>query len=194
MAGEAMQFKVTLMGIDPPIWRRFLIAGDGTFLDLHGAIQDTMRWDNSHLNAFRLGGKRSRDMVEIGIPSEDDAFYGWHVLNESETPLAAHFRRKGRKCVYVYDFGDTWEHEVVYEGRVPLEEGEECPRCLDGKRAGPPEDCGGIYGYLRLLECMADPNPDEDALDLLEWLGDHDPERFDPASIRFTEPQMPLRW
>jgi hypothetical protein len=56
--------------------------------------------------------------------------------------------------------------------------------CLDGKRAGPPEDCGGPWGYAELLEALADPT-DERHEELLEWSGPIDPDDFD--AIEATE-------
>ena len=44
---------------------------------------------------------------------------------------------------------------------------------MKGKRACPPEDCGGSWGYQHVLEVVANPkvpgNVDDDQL--LEWLG-----------------------
>jgi len=83
--------------------------------------------------------------------------------------------------MYTYDFGDNWEHRVLVEKILPAEPGKTCPLCLAGKRACPPEDCGGVWGYQELLVALADPqHPDHDQY--REWVPeDFDPESFDPT-------------
>lgn len=89
----------------------------------------------------------------------------------------------GDKIEYQYDFGDGWEHEIVLEKVLPPEEGAKYPVCIKGRRACPPEDCDGIWGYEDLLLALQDPNhPDHD--DLLEWVGgSFDPEASEPDEI-----------
>jgi len=62
---------------------------------------------------------------------------------------------------------------------LPGEAGQKYPRCVDGKRACPPEDIGGIGGFYMFLEAMADPNrPEHDTY--MEWYGEKFyPEDFD---------------
>jgi len=88
--------------------------------------------------------------------------------------------RGAKYCSYVYDFGDNWEHEVKFK-RV-FESDEQFQRKLvDGARAFPPENCGGIWGYeeCRGLVTGEINNKDEDTEDRLEWIGDWHPEVFD---------------
>ena len=87
---------------------------------------------------------------------------------------------------YTYDLGDNWEHEVLFEGVVKPDRKIKYPICLEGERACPPEDCGGEMGYEHLLEVLSDPKHEE-YLDLRQWAGDFDPERF---SAKITTWQM----
>ena len=80
--------------------------------------------------------------------------------------------------MYQYDFGDDWEHEVVFEGCLKAEKGQRYPICMEGKRNCPPEDVGGVWGYAEFLEALADPNHERHE-DLVEWGGDFDHEEFD---------------
>ena len=180
------RFKLTLDGIRPPIWRRIELLSDASFWDLHCAINDAMGWEDMHLHEFRIGWLR--DGVRIGVPMDDGSgwfddtgFAGWKV------PIATHFGAPGARCVYVYDFGDDWSHQVRLEAILPHEAGMQYPRCVAGARACPPEDCGGFYGYERLCAALAHPDPrDEEAEELLEWLGDDfDPEAFDAGQVKF---------
>jgi hypothetical protein len=85
------------------------------------------------------------------------------------------------KFVYEYDFGDSWYHEVLFEGYPPLEKDTKYPRCLEGERACPPEDVGGIRGYASFLETISDPQH-ENHDELLRWCGGKFlPEEFDAA-------------
>ena len=180
------QFKIILDHISPPIWRRIQLPGDATFWDLHCAINDAMGWEDAHLHEFQLGNKR--DSQRIGIPMEDDT--PWNdddgALADWDVPIATHFAKPGASCSYLYDFGDGWSHKVKLEAILPRESGVKYPRCLDGARACPPEDCGGPPGYERLCATLADPdNADEDTEELLDWLGDYDPATFDPTKVKF---------
>src|SRR5690606_1202154 len=94
---------------------------------------------------------------EIGLPDEHDegTLPGWR------TAVADYFTEPGATAAYRYDFGDGWEHEVLLEGVLLAEPGASYPRCLDGERACPPEDCGGPHGYADLLEIIHDPVHEE---------------------------------
>jgi hypothetical protein len=83
------------------------------------------------------------------------------------------------KLIYEYDFGDSWEHELLIEKILPPEAGKRYPVCLTGKRACPPEDCGGIWGYASFLEAIQDPQHPEHE-EMVEWVGGKfNPEAFD---------------
>ncbi|MEP7105949.1 MAG: plasmid pRiA4b ORF-3 family protein [Chloroflexota bacterium] len=81
-----------------------------------------------------------------------------------------------------YDFGDSWEVRLVLEDVLRSVEIAD-PRCLDGARAGPLDDCGGVPGYENLLEALANAqHPDHG--DLVEWSGgNYDPEVLDREAI-----------
>jgi hypothetical protein len=147
-----------------------LIAGDASFADLHDAIQDACGWERCHMWSFRQGRRN-----ELAGDAED-------APNPARVMLAEHVRRVGR-FEYEYDFGDGWRHEVVVK---PSKEVVRVRRLVDGARAFPPEDCGGLSGYERcveLLETGVDPWG-EDPEDLKEWLGDWKPDHFDLAKQR----------
>jgi len=87
---------------------------------------------------------------------------------------------------YLYDFGDDWQHDIVVEAVGPADSDARYPRCTAGRRAGPPEDCGGVWGFAELLEILADPQHEEHA-ERLEWLGIDSAEEFDPAAFDLAE-------
>ena len=160
--------KVTLRGSKPPIWRRLQMPGAMTLADLHDAIQGAMGWHDSHLHAFEIGGEQYGDPSFI-----EDA------TNENSVTLGVLLRSGVVRFTYTYDFGDDWEHTIAFEKSHPAAEGDALPRCLTGKRAGPPEDCGGIWGYQHLLEVLADP-AHPDYAEQREWIEEElEPEIFD---------------
>ena len=189
---HVMQFKVTLTGIRPPIWRRILVPCDYSFWDLHVAIQDAMGWMDCHLHQFEVTIPLTTETVLVGIPLEEDMLDGDSVAPGWNLPIAALFTLFNRKASYEYDFGDSWRHAVVLEKIRPREKNEVCPVCIGGKRACPPEDCGGVWGYQNLLAAIADPT-DEDHEEMMQWVGgSFDPEHFTKDAVVFTDPSK--RW
>jgi hypothetical protein len=177
------QFKVTLRGIRPPIWRRFQVDPDMTFYKFHRILQEVMGWADGHLHAFDLSGLIVSDAETLANTWEDG-------VNERRARLPQYIRREGQKLRYEYDFGDSWDHDVVLEKILPAEADVHYPRCLKGKRACPPEDCGGVWGYAHLLEVLADETHPEHEM-YQEWVGgDLDPEEFDLAAINAALARM----
>jgi Plasmid pRiA4b ORF-3-like protein len=186
------QFKVTLKEIEPTIWRRIAVPASYSFWDLHVAIQDAMGWSDSHLHAFRVRTPETGAEGAIGIP-DDDGFEDEEVfLPGWEVPIGEYFREPGDRADYEYDFGDGWEHEVVLEEVSARAPKAKYPICVDGARACPPEDCGGVPGYEDMLQVLGDPDHEERE-SMLEWLGgSYDPAAFDAKKIRFDDPKK--RW
>ncbi len=168
------QMKVTLDGISPPIWRRILVTSDTTLGKLHRILQVVMGWDDYHLHEFVI------DEESYGKPDPDD-FH--EVKNERNVRLSKVIFGEGTKFEYIYDFGDYWRHKILVEKILPPESDKQHPICIKGKRASPPEDCGGIGGYYEFLEAIQDPDhPDHE--DMLDWAGgSFDPEAFDIDEI-----------
>jgi hypothetical protein len=166
------QLKISLDDSKPPIWRRFLVPDNFSLADLHEIIQTVMGWDNYHLHMFilneeRYGDPQDDEYDELGIRDEHHYLLGQLGLQEKQ------------KFSYDYDFGDFWNHTLLVEKILPAEEDAYYPACLKGKRACPPEDVGGIWGYMEFVEAMADPKHKEHK-SMQEWFGGKfDPEEFD---------------
>lgn len=167
--GLVCQFKISLFGISPAIWRRIQVPETYTFWDLHVAIQDSMGWLDYHLHVFRFDGAEGRRAIDIGIPDEDnprDAIIpGWTA------GIVDRFIRPGMSASYEYDFGDGWIHEVLLGGNLIREPKAKYPKCLAGARACPPEDCGGIPGYRELLKVLVTRNTRNMQAWLAGWAG-----------------------
>ena len=165
------QLMVTLAGIEPPIWRRLVVPAWFTLEKLHGVLQTALGWTNSHLHMFRFGDER------VGIPYELGDLDETYTRSGRIVHLGDLVARGHRQMVYEYDFGDGWTHTIEIDD-VPDEE-EPRLACLDGARACPPEDCGGVDGYQHLLEILFDPT--HEAFEgSRQWVGPaFEPERFD---------------
>jgi hypothetical protein len=178
------QIKVGLRGAKPPIWRRLEVPANIALPKLHDVIQIAFDWDNSHLHVFETPfGEFGMDDPELGHRSAR------LVTLEQVAPEA------GSKIKYRYDFGDSWEHEILVEKVLEPDDAVVLPRCVGGRRAAPPEDCGGVWGYADLIEILADPGHEEHA-DRVECLGLDDAADFDPAAFNadgITEELADLR-
>ncbi|MGA2032975.1 MAG: plasmid pRiA4b ORF-3 family protein [Thermoguttaceae bacterium] len=176
------QFKITLRGIKPPIWRRIQVK-ECTLDELHKHIQTAMGWTNSHLHQFQIDGEPYGDPTLM----EDDAE---GMEDSTATKLRDIVPEDGKRFRfrYEYDFGDGWEHEILFEGCLPAEKQGRYPLCIEGKRACPPEDVGGVYGYGEYLEAMANPKHERHK-EFMEWGGRFNPEKFDAqtATTRMQE-------
>jgi DNA invertase Pin-like site-specific DNA recombinase len=164
------QLKITLKDLRPPLWRRVQVITDTTLGKLHQIIQQAMGWTNSHLHAFSIQG------VEYGQPQPE---YDFNVRNERTVKLSQVVMGEKFKFLYTYDMGDAWEHEILVEKVLPAKPLMRYPVCLTGKRACPPEDCGGVWGYAEFLEAIQQPDhPEHESM--LDWIGgEFDPEFFD---------------
>ena len=194
----ALQFRMELLDIEPMIWRRIEVPSSYSFWDLHVAIQDSMGWLDYHLHEFTIKPPRKRKPVAIGLPTEDE-IYDVEVTPGWEVPVSLYLVQPGDECLYLYDFGDGWRHRVVLEGMHLQKAGIKYPVCVDGERACPPEDCGSVPGYYRLMEILADAKHDEYE-DMVSWLTGHarnywpyDPARFECGKVTFDNPKKRLR-
>jgi DNA-binding Lrp family transcriptional regulator len=170
------RFKIILQDSDPVIWRR-IETNDVTLEKLHELIQTAMGWTNSHLHQFEIAGARyTNPRLMIGD------FDNFGAIDYSGIRIGDLVSRRGSKLRmgYEYDFGDSWQHEVVLEKVTQSEPGAQYPRCIDGERACPPEDVGGVYGFADYVEALTNRNQSEYG-ELLEWNGPFDPAQFDAA-------------
>lgn len=163
--------KVTLAGSRPPIWRRLQVPSAATLQTLHQVLQAVFGWEDYHLWVFETpSGRYGSTDPELQIRSAAAKRL------DQIAPLAKD------RFGYTYDFGDNWDHDLLVEAITDPEPGLTYPRCLTGRRACPPEDCGGIWGYDDLLEILADPAHEEHQ-DRLEWLGIDSADQYDPAAF-----------
>ena len=163
------QFKITLKGFKPAIWRRIQIQ-HCTLNDLHEHIQTAMGWTNSHLHHFKIGRNYYGGPAELMDDCIDSTKTNIRDI-VTDTKVRTRFS-------YEYDFGDSWEHEVLFEHCLPYEPEKKYPLCISGGFACPPEDTGGVWGYTECLEAISDPNHEQHD-EMIELHGPFDPAEFD---------------
>ncbi|MBI2631390.1 plasmid pRiA4b ORF-3 family protein [Candidatus Pacearchaeota archaeon] len=166
--------KIYLKDIKPKIWRRFFVSDNISFHQLHNIIQEIMGWENYHLYSFNIDGIR----IEL---SDEEGYSEYESENSKKIKFNKYIRVEKQKFYYEYDFGDSWEHEIVVEKIFEnLPEGiKQIPYCLEGQRACPPEDCGGVWGYEELIKICKDKNHPDYEERIKDWLGeDWDFEKF----------------
>ena len=168
------QFRITLTDSKPSIWRRIQVR-DCSLDKLHEHIQTAMGWTNSHLHEFEIGGERYGDPQLLNDEFDEIASIDSTITRISDIIPTD---KKRFSFEYQYDFGDCWDHEILFEGSPVSDPKAKYPICLEGERACPPEDCGGLGGFYELLKAIKNPRHERHE-ELLEWIGG----QFDPAAF-----------
>jgi hypothetical protein len=180
------QIKVWLLEVNPLIWRRFLIPANVTLHRLHLVLQDVMGWQNYHLYQFKIGKKK------YSTPDPDNDFYELDFKNSYRVKLGNVAREKGSIFEYEYDFGDSWEHQLLVEDIIDRDPDKQYPLCIAGENASPHEDSGGPHGYTEMLEIIKNPYHKE-FHSTRTWLGKKfDTNKFDLKLINLSLSSMRL--
>ncbi len=146
-----LHIQLEPLQLDPPIWRRIRVSGDCTLRKLHHFIQAAFGWHSCHLHEFSNG-------VNSYMPLDAELMYQYDdVLDDRKTKLRRVFKEADR-LRYLYDFGDSWQHVIAVESIEPCDFTGTWCEVLDGARACPPEDAGGVPGYLDLLASTQQPS------------------------------------
>lgn len=170
------QFHIQIKGVSkPPVWRRVVVPASRSFLDFHYLIQTAFGWLNCHL--FEFSERPFDNRIAIKEPHESDIEIGNEVWDAAKTKLSKIFPAH-KTYIYVYDYGDCWEHVIKLE-KVIEKNGKEV-KLTGGKGMCPPEDCGGIRGYENLKESLKDPGHPEHE-EYREWLDMAPDEVYDPS-------------
>jgi hypothetical protein len=169
---RVFEFKVSLVGTKPLVWRSFL-AHEIIHLDeLHMLIQVGVGWEAKHLYQFHINGVTYSAGEDLG-----------ENVQPAEGVLLSDVLGSKKKFTYTYDFGDDWEHDVEIVRALEHDSRVRYPICTGGENACPPEDCGGIHGFEELKKKIAGKDSEEKA-EMLGWLGGYyNPITFDPNFV-----------
>jgi hypothetical protein len=175
IASPIYQLRIELLDVTPMIWRRVLVPGSIKLHRLHGVLLWTMGWAGGHLHEFVIGHDHY---------GEPDPYFNEppRLQADNRSTLASALGTR-KDFLYLYDYGDGWEHRVSVEQILPADPALKLPQCLDGANACPPEDVGGPPGYADFLVAIGNPDHEEHAA-MLEWCGGaFDPTAFDPVAV-----------
>ena len=197
---KIFSLKISLSGSSPSIWRRIWVPADYSFFDLHCSVQNAMGWFDSHLHGFSIGQKGTAKTISIKFPDPEGENSFWEdddYKDERSEKIGDYFGKSIKQCVYTYDYGDSWNHTVLFEKEMEADSKQRYPQCIAGKNACPPEDCGGLGGYYHLIKVLKN-SKNEEHEDMLEWLGledprEFDPTYFDPKEVEFEDPKKRLK-
>lgn len=171
----AVQLRISLTDHTPTIWRRLVVPGEIKLSKLHFIFQAAMGWEDYHLHLFRIRDKT------YGVPDDEFEAEEYEDIDE-ETVIFSDVAEAPMRFSYQYDFGDNWEHEIVVEAIESVPSVLKFAACIDGQRACPPEDCGGIGGFEQFIEAVTDPTHEEH-VEYVQWVGHpFDPEAFSVAA------------
>jgi hypothetical protein len=172
---DVLQLKISLRDLRPPVWRRLEVPASMTLERLHTVLQIAFGWTDSHLHRYEASSAAGVGSHHGGRVLEGPALRRTRLDRLAAAP--------GDRLLYVYDFGDDWEHLIEIEKRRPADPRQRYPRCTGGRRAGPPEDCGGVPGFAALCDALADPaHPDH--ADTVAWAPPgYDPAHFDRSRV-----------
>jgi hypothetical protein len=177
-APKLYELHIELENIKPPIWRRVLVPGSIKLPKLHDLLQLVMGWTDSHLHSFEFD-KKVFSVADADLDALD-------MLDEKKYTLESALGDALREFVYEYDFGDGWRHRVKVKHIAQPNTEWFYPLCIAGARAAPPDDVGGVMGYLDFLNAIKDPKHGEHD-SMLTWIGGaFDPEGFDLNAINRT--------
>lgn len=173
---DVARLKITLTDTQPPIWRRVEVPAAITLKNLHAVIQAAMGWKNYHLYQFHVGKQT------VNGPGFDDiGFSGQRNITAESVQLNGLITVGTKRFGYLYDMGDSWDHELRIEKVSPAETATTYPRFIDGAGQCPPEDVGGLPGFYNFLDALEDPaHPDHE--ELFDWHGGP----FDPNDMGET--------
>ena len=178
MTKKVYQVQIALKGFKPKIWRRLFVPSDLLLSDFHKIIQTSMGWTNSHLHQFI----KNRTFYTVRM-RDDDLWNEMNNVDYKKMKIADLLKNEKEKIVYEYDFGDGWEHDIILEKILPVDDKNKYPVCLAGVMNCPPEDCGGVWGYADMLEILKQPEHDE-YQSYIEWLGgEFDSEYFNKDEV-----------
>ena len=173
------RIRIELQEIEPKIWRQVDVALSSTLLALHDFIQFAFRWTDSHLFEFEIGDRR------YGQP-EYDRYADERLYKAASIRLKTVVDRGVEQFLYVYDFGDNWRHDLFIEEVRDGEPDVDYPVFVAGERRGPPEDVGGVTGFMEFLEASRNPLHEEHE-SMVRWYGRcFEPDDIDERRVRMS--------
>ncbi len=170
---KILHLRVELKDAGHPVWREFTVSGLLPLSRFHLVLQKVMGWWDLYDHSFEQGGSF------WGTSAEDDDSVIYQ--DEEECPVQSLLTEEDDMLHYCYDLPEGWHHVVLVQDALDASAGA-APRCLKGRGACPPEDCGGPEGFRMLLASLK-PDAPADLKEDFAWVGDYDPDEFDADAV-----------
>lgn len=135
--------------------RRLIVPADLELSRLHKVLQAAFGWWNCHLYDFVIFEKRTGNLISRLVPFKEDLEYDEKAILMAGHTLSEFFPYH-EKMLYTYDMGDNWEHDIQLT-RVIEDYDQESPYLLEANGQTPPEDVGGVGGFVSFREVMLNP-------------------------------------
>ena len=165
---KAFELEVTL---DLEIYKaiRKIIVPANIRLDrFHKVLQSVFHWKNYHLYDFTVINKDTNQLIKRIVPFEDDLEYDDNaILMENQT--LNQILSEQNYIIYTYDMGDNWKHEVKLINVIE-DYDKDSPCLLEAEGQSPPEDVGGVHGFIEFRNIMINPKSPEYE-DMKVWAG-----------------------
>lgn len=156
--------------------RRLIVPADIELPQLHKILQQVFHWKDYHLHDWNVFDGKNRKPVARLVMNDEDLAYDDEAILEAGHKLTE-FYPKYKSIIYTYDMGDNWEHLIEFV-RVIDEHNEESPYLLEAIGQAPPEDVGGVGGYIDFRKIMQNPQH-QDYEQTKQWAGYWRLELFD---------------
>lgn len=165
--------------------RRLIVPADLAFSKLHKVLQDVFRWKNYHLYDFAVFHGKSQKPIALLVTDEEALEYNEHALLMAERKLSEYLPQN-KYILYTYDMGDSWAHQIELVREIKNYD-KESPYLLEATGQAPPEDVGGVCGFIDFRKIMLDPTHPEYE-ETKKWAGYWSPELWEwerrPHAIR----------
>ena len=183
---QEFHIRIKLNNAPVNIWRELVVPSNITLEMLAYVLIDAMGWRHEHLYQY-FGKNNTCYMNSRELKHRNDSFFAFmsrvQYKNSEKTSLEMVLQPKGERLKFEYDFGDSWTHDLWVKGARNYAPNEEpIIKLLKAQGECPPEDCGGVWGYARLLELNKKKRKTAEEKERLEWydiLKDFDPEACD---------------
>lgn len=156
--------------------RRLIVPADMEFHRLHTVLQEVFDWKNYHLYDFAILNVKTGALSSRLVPDEESLSYDDDAVMMDGRRLSEYFPQH-KRILYTYDMGDNWEHEIELI-RIIDEHTEDSPYLLKAIGQAPPEDVGGVGGFIDFREIILNPDHPEYA-ETKEWAGHWSPELWE---------------
>ncbi|MDR1571230.1 MAG: plasmid pRiA4b ORF-3 family protein [Clostridiales Family XIII bacterium] len=162
---NAYQFRITLKGTEPPIWRRVVVPSGISFDELHDIFNDAMGWSGCNSFSFRFQGSDEAIAGAAGEGAGSGGPLPGGARAADDTAIDGFVESALRDGAWFsYAHGNGWEYRVDTEKRI---EGREnaWPEVTGADGECPPEGCGGPDAYRDFLAAWSDAsNPEHERM------------------------------